>query len=110
MWPSPSLALDVPPEEKHHGFSPCPASSGGHVKAPSLYRIHLKCVTYLSSNIISVISISNYKHRQVHLDKVLIEVPDHLQLLALSDSGLLQDLLLLYEQILKKEKHQGYNI
>lgn len=51
----------------------------------------------LNGLIISVISILKYKHGQIHLNKVLIELSDHLQLLALGDSGLLQDLLLLYE-------------
>lgn len=36
---------------------------------------------------------------------MLVEIPDHLELLALNDSGLLQDLLLLSEKILEKEKH-----
>lgn len=57
-------------------------------------------------NIISVIAFLKHKYGQVHLDKVLIELPDHLQLLALGDSGLLQDLLLLYEKILKEEKRR----
>lgn len=75
----------------------------GTPKKPSLYIIQLVC--WNNYHEISVISILKWKHGQDHLDKVLVEIPDHLKLLALNDSGLLQDLLLLSEQILEKEKH-----
>lgn len=40
----------------------------------------------------------------LHLDKLLVQLSDGLQLLVLHDSGLLQDLLLLPEQILQTER------
>lgn len=42
------------------------------------------------------------KHR--HLHKLLVQLSDRLQLLVLYHSGLLQDLLLLFKQILQTEE------
>ena len=45
-----------------------------------------------------------------HLDELLVQLSDRLQLLVLHHAGLLQDLLLLPEQILQREHTESQSV